>query len=157
MEKKSTQFTGRGQWRHGAYHRDPRLYAVWKTMRARCGNPNHPKFRIYGARGIAVCDEWHDPNVFMDWALANGYKPGLQIDRIDNNGGYGPSNCRWTTAKEQARNTRRNRLLTIGGATMPVSAWAEVKGLNPRRIYNWVARHGEREAARRVAVAAANL
>ena len=141
--------------RHGACRRNPKLYSVWKTMKARCHNPNHPKFRIYGARGIEVCDEWRDdPNRFLDWALANGYKTGLQIDRLDNGAGYSPSNCRWTTAKENARNTRRNRLLTIGGATMPVSTWAEVKGLNPRRIYNWVARHGEREAARRVAVAA---
>ncbi len=154
MTKEQKQITGRGNYKHGAYHRNPRLYAVWKTMRARCGNPKHLKFRIYGARGIAVCDEWRDaPNRFIDWAIANGYKPGLQIDRLDNEQGYSPSNCRWTTAKENARNTRRNRFLTIGGATMPVAAWAEVKGINPKRIYYWVARHGEREAARRVAVA----
>lgn len=151
-KNETTQFTGRGKWKHGAWHRHPRLYNVWRTMVNRCGNPKHPKYRIYGARGIEVCDEWrNNPNAFLDWSLANGYKPGLQIDRLDNNGGYGPENCRWTTAKEQARNTRRNRYLTVGGATMPVSAWAEVKGMNPKRIYNWVHRHGEREAARRVA------
>ena len=157
MEKEtSRQITGRGNYKHGAYHRNPRLYAVWKTMRARCGNPKHPKFRIYGARGIAVCDEWRDaPNRFIDWAIANGYKPGLQIDRLDNEQGYSPSNCRWTTAKENARNTRRNRFLIIGGARLTVAAWAELKGINPKRIYNWLYRHGEREAARRVAVAAA--
>ena len=152
-KNETTQFTGRGKWKHGAWHRHPRLYNVWRTMVNRCGNPKHPKYRIYGARGIEVCDEWrNNPNAFLDWSLANGYKPGLQIDRLDNNGGYGPSNCRWTTPKEQARNTRRNRYLTVGGATMPVAAWAELKGINPRRIYNWVHRHGEREAARRVAV-----
>ena len=156
MEKESNQFAGRGNYKHGAYHRHPRLYSVWKTMRARCHNPKHPKFRIYGARGIAVCEEWrNDPNAFLDWALANGYKPGLQIDRLDNDCGYAPANCRWATAKEQARNTRRNRFLTIGGATLTVAVWAELKGINPKRIYNWVYCHGEREAARRVAVAAA--
>lgn len=154
MDKNANLFTGRGMWRHGAYHRNPRLYNVWRTMIHRCHNPTHPKFRIYGARGIAVSSEWHDPNAFMDWAEGAGYRPGLQIDRIDNSGGYTPSNCRWTTAKENARNTRRNLLLTIGGATMPVAAWAEVKGIRAGRIYNWVYRLGEREAARRVAVAA---
>lgn len=149
-----TKFSGRGKWKHGAYHRDPRLYTVLRTMINRCHNPKHPKYRIYGARRITVCEEWReDPHAFITWAVANGYREGLQIDRIDNGVGYSPKNCRWTTAKEQARNTRRNRYLTVGGATMPVSAWAEVKGINPKRIYNWVARHGEREAARRLAVA----
>lgn len=118
----------------------------------RCHNPKHPKYRIYGARGITVCPEWRQaPHAFINWAVANGYQLGLQIDRLDNNRGYSPSNCRWTTAKENARNTRRNRYLTVGGARLTIAGWAEVKGIRPKRIYNWVYRNGEREAARRVA------
>lgn len=144
--------------RHGACVRNPRLYGVWKQMRARCHNPKCAKYRIYGARGITVCDEWRtDPNAFIDWAERTGYRPGLQIDRLDNNGGYSPDNCRWATAKENCRNSRRNRFLTIGGARLTVAAWAELTGIRAGRIYKWLAKYGERESARRVAVEGARV
>ena len=148
MERK---FSGRGNWRHGACSRDPRLYNVWMTMIHRCEDPHYHKFPISGARGITVCKAWHEPHKFMDWAESHGYRPGLQIDRMDNSRGYSPSNCRWTTAKENCRNTRRNRFLTIGGARLTVAGWAEVKGIKAQKIYRWVHKYGEREAVRRVA------
>lgn len=144
-------FNGRGNWKHGAWTRSPRLYNVWRTMLHRCEDPHYHKYPIYGARGITVCKSWHDPNRFMDWAEQSGYRQGLQIDRMDNSRGYSPANCRWCTAKENCRNTRRNVHLTIGGTRQTVAAWAEVTGIRAGQIYRWVAKFGKREAARRVA------
>ena len=83
----------------------------------RCTNPNHIAYKKYGGRGITVCQEWIDsPQAFVDWALANGFSPELQIDRIDNDKGYSPDNCRWVTARENMRN-RSNSVVspTIAG------------------------------------------
>ena len=87
-----------------------RLYGVWNTMRQRCLNPNNHKYKNYGGRGIKVCDEWlHDFMAFYDWSMDNGYKPGLTIDRINNDGNYEPNNCRWTTMKVQNNNRRKRK------------------------------------------------
>jgi len=105
----------------GCYHRDQvtshgfcaggfihPIHEAWHSMIQRCENPNNINYHNYGARGIAVCLEWHDPQMFIKWALANGWEKGLTLDRINNNGNYEPNNCRWTTAKVQARNRRNN-------------------------------------------------
>lgn len=86
------------------------LYIVWEGMKQRCDNPNHTSYSRYGGRGIKVCDEWeNDFSSFQRWSLSNGYKKGLTIDRIDNDKGYCPDNCRWITPAEQARNNSKNR------------------------------------------------
>ncbi len=93
-------------------------------MKERCNNPNNKNYANYGGRGIAVCDEWQEFIPFYKWAMSHGYAENLTIDRIDVNGNYEPSNCRWVTQKEQANNKRNNHLLTYGGKTQTLSQWA---------------------------------
>ena len=112
------------------YGDPPRLYGVWQGMLQRCHNPKNRQYKDYGERGITVCDEWkNNYRCFKEWALKSGYKQGLTIDRINNNEGYSPQNCRWATYKEQNRNKRSNRNITLNGETKCLSEWAEFYGL----------------------------
>lgn len=91
--------------------RDARLYSVWKSMKKRCENSNHKDYKWYGAKGVIVCEEWHDYTVFKEWALESGYNENAErgectIDRINHYGNYEPSNCRWVSIAEQNRNKR---------------------------------------------------
>lgn len=101
------------------------LYAVWGTMRARCENPKHNRYHLYGGRGISVCDEWQSYLTFRAWASGSGYRKGYQIDRINSDGDYEPSNCRWVSPKDQQRNRRNNRVITFAGMSKPLAAWAD--------------------------------
>ena len=142
-------------WKHGACHRHPRLYNVWSTMLRRCEDRKRAKFPMYGGRGINVCQEWHDPNVFIDWAERSGYLPGLQLDRIDNDKGYSPTNCRWVTRKENCRNTRRNKFITVLGVTKTITEWHSSLGISQYTIYWWYRKFGRKGCEER-AVAAWN-
>ena len=116
-----------------------RLYAVYNGMIQRCYNPNHPHYENWGGRGITVCPEWlYDYQKFREWALSTGYDPlknrkYQSLDRIDNNGNYEPSNCRWATAKEQNNNQRpKNKGLgykytwTFEGVTKSAENWCAI-------------------------------
>lgn len=118
---------------HGDSH--TRLYHIWKSMRERCRVKSHTSYERYGARGIEVCSEWEDYQTFKKWALDNGYNETLTIDRIDVNGDYEPANCRWATYKEQANNTRKNRILTAFGKTMTMTQWSEITGIKVATIW----------------------
>lgn len=108
-----------------------RLYWIWHNMIERCTNPSVERFKDYGARGIAVCDEWRDSfEAFMEWAVANGYQPGLQLDRRDNDGPYTPGNCRWATRKQQARNRRSNTIVTYKGRPVTLIEASELTGIS---------------------------
>jgi hypothetical protein len=107
-----------------------RLYKTWASMIQRCYNPNNKEYKNYGARGIVVCNEWKNSfESFNEWAISSGYNKKLTIERIDVNKNYEPSNCRWATSKEQARNTRVNKLLTFNGESLCLAAWAEKTGI----------------------------
>lgn len=105
------------------------IYWIWRAMLQRCENPNRKNYENYGFRGIKVCDEWHKFIPFCDWALANGWQKGLQLDRINNNGNYEPGNCHWATPQENNRNKRNNRMITFVGKTQCLAAWADEIGI----------------------------
>lgn len=94
---------------------NPRLYRIWKNLRTRVSNKNVKQYANYGGRGISACAEWDSFEAFSKWALSSGYVDGLSIDRIDVNGNYEPSNCRWSDAKEQAKNTQLLRSSNTSG------------------------------------------
>jgi hypothetical protein len=102
------------------------LYHVWSNMIRRCNVPSLRSYPDYGGRGICVCEEWkRDYSAFKKWALMNGYSGGLQIDRINNDGNYEPSNCRWATPKVNVRNRRNNHLVSAFGEVKCLSEWSE--------------------------------
>lgn len=114
-----------------------KLYGVWSSIKSRCLNSNTVAYKDYGGRGISICDEWKNSfEAFRDWAYANGYKEGVSIDRIDNNGNYCPDNCKWVISVVQANNRRSNNLITYNGETLTVTEWAEKLGKNPKTIFN---------------------
>lgn len=107
-----------------------RLYNIWYGMISRCHNKNNSSYPRYGGRGIKVCTEWKkDFWKFYDWAMANNYGDEYTIDRIDNDKGYYPENCRWATKKQQANNTRGCRYITIENVTHTMKEWSEISGI----------------------------
>ena len=111
-----------------------RLYRIWSHMKRRCTNPEYCKYEYYGGRGINLCDEWMNYISFRQWAINNGYQDGLTIDRIDNNSGYSPSNCRWVDMKIQSNNRRGNRILECYGESKTLAEWADYSGINATTI-----------------------
>ena len=122
----------------GCYNRDvitkhglhkSRLYKIWRGMRERCYNVNTKNFMRYGGRGISICEEWFEFEAFKNWALSHGYTSELTIDRIDNEKGYSPDNCRWATLKEQENNKSSNRMIEFNGEKHTMSEWSEITGI----------------------------
>lgn len=114
-----------------------RVYRIWSCMKQRCGYTKARNYKYYGAKGIEVCEEWaNDFNAFYAWAIANGYEESLTIDRIDPNGNYEPSNCRWISLKEQQRNRTDNTHIEINGIKKTLSEWEETSGVLAATIAN---------------------
>lgn len=112
-----------------------RLYGIWKGMRERCNTRSSTTYKRYGGKGITVCSEWNDFDVFREWALSHGYADDLTIDRINSAGNYEPNNCRWATYKEQANNLRTNRVISFNGRTMTMTQWGDELGIKPTTIW----------------------
>lgn len=113
-----------------------RLYGIWTDMKSRCLNISRPSYKDYGGRGIAICTEWiNDFNFFYRWAIKNGYKANLTLDRKENDGNYEPNNCRWVTPKQQANNTRNNKFYEIDGVRKTLSQWCDIYSANYQRTF----------------------
>lgn len=111
------------------------LYGVWRAMINRCNNPRNKSYCNYGKRGIKVCQEWNgDYLKFRAWAIENGYQKGLSIDRIDVNGNYEPSNCRWTSTDVQSINKRSTDYITYKGETRSLIEWARILGIKYKTL-----------------------
>lgn len=113
-----------------------RLYKIWAKVKYRCLDPNYPEFHYYGGRGITVCDEWMTFEPFMKWANENGYEDTLSIDRINHNGNYEPSNCKWATSEEQANNKSNNVVLEYDGKSLTLAQWARELSVNRSLLAN---------------------
>lgn len=112
-----------------------RIFYIWGGMLNRCNNPNDYHYKWYGGRGISVCPEWMQSfESFYEWSITNGYSDEMSIDRIDNDGNYEPSNCRWITHREQMHNTCRNVMLTYEGKTMCAIEWSREVGIKEGTI-----------------------
>lgn len=120
---------------HG--HSKDRLYRTWTNMRQRCNNPKAQFYAKYGGRGIKVCVEWdHDFLAFYDWAMAHGYQENLTIDRIDNDKGYSPENCRWVTQKQQNDNRSNSLRFTIGEEEKTLSEWCRHYKISKKNVWD---------------------
>lgn len=118
------------------YHK--KLYYIRYGMLDRCYNKNAYGYKWYGAKGIKVCDEWLDSDTFIKWALENGYKEGLSIERIDYNKNYCPENCKWIPLSEQSNNTIRNILITYNDETLNINQWARKFNINKNTFWRYI-------------------
>lgn len=148
--KRIGKYHHNGNVKHGLYKEHKELFNLWQTMKSRCENPKRENFERYGARGITVCKEWHEAKIFVEWALNNGYKKGLQLDRIDNDKGYLPDNCRFVTPSENSRNRRNTKYLTLNGETKSVVEWCEQKSVSCYTVYYWIREKGKEYAEQRL-------
>lgn len=122
FRSETTRKIGQERKTHKLTHH--RLYNIWCGIKKRCYNKKHIAYSNYGGRGITLCDIWKfDFQEFYDWAIENGYQDDLSIDRIDNDGNYEPSNCRWATDLEQSQHKRTNKLITYNNKTQTYSQW----------------------------------
>ena len=134
-----TEMTIARTTKHGMSHSSPEYY-IWKTMRQRCNNPNNGAYKEYGGRGVKVCKRW---DKFESFYKDMGQRPSSkhQIERLDNDGDYEPSNCVWATQLAQANNKRNTLYITFRGVTKPISDWAREVGIQKTtiraRIFNY--------------------
>ena len=124
------------------HNKGTRLHSIWSNMKQRCNNSNSPVFYRYGGRGIKVCDEWDRCfDSFKKWATGNGYSDSLTLDRINNDKGYSPDNCRWVDMRTQCNNTGRNHYITWNGESHTMTEWSRILGINygtlKSRVYKY--------------------
>jgi hypothetical protein len=130
------------EWRMAKTEKDRRLHDSWAGMKQRCNNPNNPRYKCWGGRGISHCEEWVVFEKFKK-DMGHSWKPGLQLDRKNNNGNYCKENCRWATPKEQSTNRRNTRLHKFNNMEMTLTDWAKYLNINKSTLsqrfytYNW--------------------
>ena len=125
--------TSARNYKHGKAN-SGRLYRIWKCMHSRCNNPNNPSYKNYGGRGITICSLWNDFVEFETWSVHNGYSELKSIDRIDNDKGYYPENCRWATKMEQCNNTRRDRKIETASGVMTIAQLSRITGIDRKKL-----------------------
>lgn len=131
--------TGRARnYRHGYKSKDDAQseYVIWNAMRSRCHNPKSPTFERYGARGIVVCDRWREDFLAFLEDMGRRPSPDHSLDRVDNDGNYEPSNCKWSTRSEQARNRRSSRFLELDGVKKTCADWADEYRIAAGTLHN---------------------
>lgn len=119
-------------YKHGL--RNTRLYSIYANMKSRCNNPKATYYNRYGGRGISICTQWSEFINFYEWAIKNGYNDSLTLDRIDNNGNYDQSNCRWIPIKEQSINRSTNHNITINDTTKSLIEWCYEYDINYKTV-----------------------
>jgi hypothetical protein len=119
---------------HGATN--TRIYTTWADMKQRCSNPKCTSYKRYGGRGIKFCSEWMNFQTFYEWAINNGYKDDLTIERKDVNGDYCPENCEWVSLSEQAQNRRDCCYITYKGETKNITQWSKCVGISRGCLYH---------------------
>lgn len=127
--------------KHGGVHN--RLYGIWKNMKHRCNNPNDSHYSAYGGKGIHVCEEWSDYKYFKEWAYKHGYDENAEfgectLDRIDNDGNYEPSNCRFVNRIVQANNTSKNHTVELNGYKMTIAEFARVMNIDKNHAWYYI-------------------
>ena len=126
----------------GSHAYCPRLYRIWKNMKQRCSNPKSCKYEIYGGNGVSVCDEWMEYEPFHKWAINHGYKKDLTLDRINGDGDYNPTNCRWATYSEQSLNTKQNRYLKYKDRSLTIKEWSDFVGIKYNTLRSRIFTYG---------------
>ena len=119
---------------HGMTHTP--LYQVWSRMKGCTSSSTHQDFKYYGALGVKLCPEWEKFENFYEWAISNGYRRVLTIDRMDTHGDYSPDNCRWITLSAQQGNRRNCHMVTLNGKTQCLSYWCKELGINWYTVYS---------------------
>lgn len=121
---------------------DTKLYKTWLGMKARCTNVNNKKYKNYGGRGISICPEWKKEFLnFYEWSVKSGWNKKLSIDRVNNDGNYEPSNCKWSTWKEQENNRSNNAWYEYKGETKTISQWSDIYGIPYKTIACRILKH----------------
>lgn len=119
-----------------------RLYQIWLNMRYRCNAVTHKHYEDYGGRGITYCKEWEEFEPFYEWAIHNGYEDNLTLDRINNDGNYEPSNCRWITIEEQQKNRRYNHDIWVDGIKTSLQDVCKMFGINYYTVLSRINTYG---------------